>query len=311
MARLLGMLFILGAGLFGIVAAFMSVFSKNAGRSRHGIDTDRGGDMSSKPLTERDLEEARRRMANARFEETQRKLRAEEKARRKRRGGIRAGWITAGVGAGLAVFGVVLSFDNANPLVGIGLGIMTGALFGWIGGLMADRAVRADEARRVLQVPTLPQLEIKAPTVAGDALPSGRTELVQKILGEAADALKALDAVRGRLRSPDSVASVAGIVATGNRIMTAVAAAPEGFATAQRLFTYYLPEAVKVGEALAALETDPRANAERIAATEGVMRKLAVLFDRTELELRETDGQSLDIDLRLLDQSLAADLKER
>jgi 5-bromo-4-chloroindolyl phosphate hydrolysis protein len=153
--------------------------------------------------------------------------------------------------------------------------------------------------------------QIEAPTVGENALPTGRAELVQQVLGEAATSLRALDAIMPKLRHPDSVSSVARIVAVGNRLMQIVAASPEKLSIAQRVFTYYCPETVKVADALSKLELDARPDVERITSTQTVLKKLEVLFERTELELKADEGKELDIDLRLLDQSIESDLRTR
>jgi hypothetical protein len=304
MGRLFGLLITLA---FTVVAAMVAA-GLFAGRKVLGSGSAAGGgDMDRDSREDR----ARLRSAAQRYDDERRRIRDRDKARRRRMGGIRAAWIVGGVGAGLAVFGVALSFDWLHPLVGIGLGILTGAAVSWMGGTVARRTVEREEAETARPVPVVQRPMIAAPSVTPEGLPAGRAELIQKVLADAAGVLREMDTVMGRMRHPDSVASVAGIVAAGNRIMGAVAAAPEKFNTAQRLFTYYLPEAVKVAEALATLEADPRADAQRIVATQGVLQKLTMLFDRTELELKEHDAQALDIDLRLLDQSLASDLKDR
>jgi hypothetical protein len=48
---------------------------------------------------------------------------------------------------------------------------------------------------------------------------------------------------------------------------------------------------------------------ERIGGTQTILKKLEVLFERTELELKADEGKELDIDLKLLDQSIESDLR--
>ena len=93
--------------------------------------------------------------------------------------------------------------------------------------------------------------------------------------------------------------------------MQSVAANPDKLAIAQRVFTYYCPETVKVADALSKLELDANPDVERITGTQTVLKKLEVLFERTELELKDDTGKELDIDLRLLDQSIESDLRTR
>lgn len=254
------------------------------------------------PNADPKLEAARRK-----FDDELRQLKADAEARRKKGASRKAAWMLGAVGAGLMAFGLMMQLE-LFPLIGIGSGLLVGALVAWLGTALNER-VDASDANQRPAIPVPARTAIAAPQAQVQGLPSGRAELVQRVLAEAAEALQKLDATVLRLRLPESVAHVSQIVASGNRLMKAVADNPELLATAQRVFTYYCPESVKVAEGLVALEGSPRPDLERIQATQTVLKKLAALFDKTELELRHGDAQALDIDVRLLDQSLEADLK--
>ena len=273
--------------------------SEDMGRRRDWRDND---DEDDRRAYSRKMEEARRR-----YELEIRAARDVQREQRRAQGRLKAGWTLASVGAGIFLAAVI--GDALNPLAGIGFGIMTGGFVSWIVSLFLNRSQKATSLSNAIPVPVRP--EIAAPTVSENTMPQGRTELVQQVLAEAAAALRALDGTMSRLRHPDSVASVARIVAVGNRLMLSVAANPEKFAVAQRVFTYYCPETVKVAEALAKLEGDRAPDMERIGGTQTVLKKLEVLFERTELELKADEGKELDIDLRLLDQSIESDLRSR
>jgi 5-bromo-4-chloroindolyl phosphate hydrolysis protein len=248
------------------------------------------------------MEEARRR-----YELEIRASRDVQREQRRAIGRVKGAWRLAAVGAGLFLGAVV--GDALGPLAGIGFGLMIGGTVNWFGTLFMDRGANKAKATGATPVPTRPQIE--APTVGENILPQGRTELVQQVLGEAASSLRALDALIPKLRHPDSVSSVARIVAVGNRVMQGVAESPDKLAIAQRVFTYYCPETVKVAEALSKLELDARPDIERITSTQTVLKKLEVLFERTELDLKADDSKELDIDLKLLDQSLESDLRTK
>jgi hypothetical protein len=250
----------------------------------------------------RQMEQARRR-----YELEIRASRDVQREQRKAVGRVKGAWRLAAVGAGLFL-GAVIG-DAIGPLAGVGFGLMVGGTVNWFGSLFMDRGAKKANATSATPVPR--RAEIEAPTVGENVLPQGRTELVQQVLGEAATSLRALDALLPKLRHPDSVSSVARIVAVGNRIMQAVAISPDKLAIAQRVFTYYCPESVKVADALSKLEADARPDVERITSTQTVLKKLEVLFERTELELKADDGKELDIDLKLLDQSIESDLRTR
>ncbi|GBF58351.1 hypothetical protein PbB2_02032 [Candidatus Phycosocius bacilliformis] len=278
--------------------ALMKKGSDSMGRRRDWRDSDSDEDRKS---YSRKMEEARRR-----YELEIRAARDVQREQRRARNRVKSGWTLASVGAGIFLGAVIA--DALNPLAGIGFGIMIGGTISWIGSLFLNRTPAQTASGPAIPVPKRP--EIETPTVSENTLPQGRTELVQQVLGDVAGALRSLDQILPRLRHPDSVASVARIIAVGNRVMQIVATNPEKFAIAQRVFTYYCPETVKVADALAKLEADPAPDVERITGTQSVLRKLEVLFERTELELKADEGKELDIDLRLLDQSIESDLRQ-
>ena len=271
--------------------------SEQMGRRREWREED---DEEDRKVYRRKMEDARRR-----FELEIRAARDIQREQRRAQGRTKAAWTVASVGAGIFLAAVI--GDVLNPLAGIGFGIMVGGAISWIGSFFLNRAPKQVAGAPAIPVPRRP--EIETPTVSENAMPQGRTELVQQVLADAANALRALDGTLSRLRHPDSVASVARIVAVGNRLMMMVAANPEKLAIAQRVFTYYCPETVKVAEALAKIESDPAPDMERIAGTQTILKKLEVLFERTELELKADEGKELDIDLKLLDQSIESDLR--
>jgi 5-bromo-4-chloroindolyl phosphate hydrolysis protein len=265
-------------------------------------DDDNFGDERQRTAYRRQMEEARRR-----YELEIRASRDVQREQRKAIGRVQGAWRLAAIGAGLFLGAVV--GDALGGLAGIGFGLMVGGSINWVGTLVASRTAGKASKSGAIAVPQ--RAQIQAPTVVENTLPQGRTELVQQVLGEAATALRALDATMPKLRHPDSVSSVARIVAVGNRIMGTVAASPEKLAIAQRVFTYYCPETVKVADALAKLEAETNPDVERISGTQTVLRKLEVLFERTELELKADEGKELDIDLKLLDQSIESDLRTK
>jgi 5-bromo-4-chloroindolyl phosphate hydrolysis protein len=265
-------------------------------------DDDDDDDDDDRKSNRQEMKEARRR-----YELEIRASRDVQREQRKAVGRVKGAWRLAAIGAGL-FFGALVA-DPFGALAGIGFGLMVGGTINWIASVAMDR--NAKKASQQSATPVARRAEIEAPTVGENSLPQGRAELVQQVLGEAATALRALDALIPRLRHPDSVSSVARIVAVGNRVMQAVAIDPEKLAIAQRVFTYYCPETVKVAEALSKLEQDANPDVERISGTQTVLKKLEVLFERTELELKADSGKELDIDLRLLDQSIESDLRTK
>ena len=294
---------------FGLATAYEALDRRNERNLKRGaLDMSKRRDWRDDD-NEDDRKDYRRQMEEARrrYELEIRASRDVQREQRKAVGRVKGAWRLAAIGAGLFLGAVV--GDSLGTLAGVGFGLMIGGSINWFGSLFMDRGARKAEAIGSTPVPRRAQIE--APTVGENALPQGRAELVQQVLGEAATSLRALDGLMPKLRHPDSVSSVARIVAVGNRLMQIVAASPEKLAIAQRVFTYYCPETVKVADALSKLELDARPDVERITSTQTVLKKLEVLFERTELELKADEGKELDIDLRLLDQSIESDLRTR
>jgi hypothetical protein len=296
---------------FGLASAYEALDRRNEKNLKRGAldmskrrDWRDDDDDDDRKVYTRKMEEARRR-----YELEIRASRDVQREQRKAAGRVKSMWKLAAVGAGLFLGSVIAYSTPLGTTAGVGFGLMVGGTINWFGSLFMDRGARKAEASGSTPVPRRPQIE--APTIGENALPSGRAELVQQVLGEAATSLRALDAIMPKLRHPDSVSSVARIVAVGNRLMQIVAASPEKLSIAQRVFTYYCPETVKVADALSKLELDVRPDIERITSTQTVLKKLEVLFERTELELKADEGKELDIDLKLLDQSIESDLRTR
>ncbi|KAF0106027.1 MAG: Uncharacterized protein FD163_1962 [Hyphomonadaceae bacterium] len=283
--------FVLGLGIVVVGAIFFLSKSKNNGKT-----VNQNGNMMSDPrLTD----------ARTRFNDEIKAMRNQDREQKRRFNRIDGAWRLASVGSGLLAGGLALEVTQ-SPIGPIGLGILIAAIVGWIGAIINNYVTSKAKETPYVPVPARPQ--IGAPIVASSDIPEGRTQLVQQVLRDAAAALQKLDNVVPKLRHPESISSVGQIVTVGNRVMNQVALNPEKFNIAQRVFTYYCPESVAVAEALAKLENEQALDIARIQSTQNILQKLSILFERTELELKADDNKALDIDLKLLDQSLQADL---
>jgi 5-bromo-4-chloroindolyl phosphate hydrolysis protein len=243
-------------------------------------------------------------LARIRFEKEVSAIRDQEREKRRKFNRIDGAWKLISVGTGLFIGGATINTLNVGA---IGLGILSGALIGWIGAVINNFIVKQSENANYTTVPK--REAVSAPTIASNDLPQSRNELVQKVLLEAATNLQKIDDTIVGLKHPDSINIVTQIVNTGKRIMGKVADDPDKFNIAQRVFTYYFKEAVAVATSLAKMENDTKPDVARVLSTQSVLQKLVLLFESTELELKDDDNKALDIDLKLLDQSLKADLK--
>ncbi len=243
-------------------------------------------------------------LARIRFEKEVSAVREQEREKKRKFNRIDGAWKLISVGTGIFLGGV--TFD-ALHVGGIGLGILSGAFVGWIGAVINNFIVKQSKDDKYTVVPK--REAVTAPAIASNDLPQSRNELVQNVLLEAATNLQKIDDTIVTLKHPDSINIVTQIVNTGKRIMGKVADDPDKFSIAQRVFTYYFKEAVAVAASLGKMENDTKPDVARILSTQSVLQKLVLLFESTELELKDDDNKALDIDLKLLDQSLKADLK--
>ena len=248
-------------------------------------------------------EDPRLSLARIRFEKEVNETRARERAKKSKFRRIDWAWKLISVGTGITVFGVTLDALNVGA---IGLGILSGAAVGYIGAVINNYIAKLDKKDDFQLVPQ--REAIVAPQIDDNSYPS-HNEVVQKVLLEAATSLQKINDTIGKLKHPDSINSVTQIVTIGKRLMKNVAENPDKLSIAQRVFTYYCPEAVGVAQSLAKIENDAKPDVSRIISTQSILQKLVMLLESTELELKADDNKALDIDLKLLNQSLKSDLK--
>lgn len=298
----MGKIRIILIALFGIFVLIFGVFGKLfGGKASNKLSQSNSQGQNQMPI------DPKLQNANARFNEEIRKLREQEREQKRRFSRIDWAWRFGSIGAAFLFGGLAL--DPLGGVAAIGIAILSGALVGWFGSLINNYIANSAKPQNHFIVPE--REKISSPIVTSENMPNGRTELVQQVLNDATISLQKLDNNIGRLRHPESIAAVAQIVIVGKRLMNLVSQNPEKFSIAQRVFTYYCPESVRVAEALANLENEKNMDISRIKSTQSVLQKLSILFERTELEIKEDDNKALDIDIKLLDQSLQIDLSQK
>ena len=209
-----------------------------------------------------------------------------------------------GVGAGLIAGGVSSLVLPMPAPVGVGF-LAAGA---------ANYFVRFLQSLDVSQ--WLPRLTggvnrpkaIDPPEVDGRNLAKSQRDLVQGVLDDSTENLRKLDAVARGLERTDAAAAeiCKRLVRVGGRLSDAVADEPQKFTIAQRVFTYHLPKAVYVAETFLGLSeqvTEKRANDAR-----HVLSRMEMVFDKTLLDMSEVDAAEMDMEMRLINQSLDEDL---
>lgn len=143
-----------------------------------------------------------------------------------------------------------------------------------------------------------------------DASKVGRAqaELVASLIGQAEAEIEKLRQAGERIRSAGSAKLVAHLGQVGSDILKALAADPEKLPSVRRFLTYYLPRSAELAEGVALLETQRKPDPDRTAKAEAMLTRLDTAFTHYADNLAETDLDELDVELKLLERSLAEDI---
>lgn len=213
----------------------------------------------------------------------------------------------AGAGVGLLVGG--LTSLVAPTVAAVGAGLLAGGAAAML--LKAiQNGVALPDLGRWFPKPPPPKRAIDPPEVDGRNLPRSQRDLIQGVLDDASDQLRKLDEAARSLDGRDAAAAglCRRLVSAGERLSDAIADEPNKFSVAQRLFTYNLPKAVYVAETLVSLADTP---SKRADDARHVLARMEMVFEKTLLDLAEIDAAEMDLEMRLINQSLDEELRAR
>ncbi|SMF23541.1 5-bromo-4-chloroindolyl phosphate hydrolysis protein [Tistlia consotensis] len=131
-----------------------------------------------------------------------------------------------------------------------------------------------------------------------------RVALVREVLGSAAHDLPALSAAGRRIADRRVAARIDGLVEGANELCRRLERRPQRLLAVQRLLTFYLPSALRLAESYAELEGRPGADPARLAETAAMLERLDTVFRDYAGRLHAPEGDALEAELRLLEQSL-------
>lgn len=210
----------------------------------------------------------------------------------------------AGVGVGLATGGLVSII--APTVAAVGVGLLAGGCVQLLIRAIQERGVGAFGLGLPARAPK--RADIAPPEVDGRNLARSQRDLIQGVLDDAADHMRALDdAARGMERRDAAAAELCRrLVRTAEKLSDAIADAPAKFPLAQRLFTYNLPKAVYVAQTL--VDLPDHAPAKRAEEARHVLTRMDMVFEKTLLDLSEVDAAEMDLEMRLINQSLDEEL---
>lgn len=142
-----------------------------------------------------------------------------------------------------------------------------------------------------------------------DALTEVQDGAARALIGDAQAALVRLKAAGDGVRDPQMKAAVETLEATAARVLQGLRGSPDRAMAVRRLLTFYLPNAASLAEGWRALEATTRPSPERVAQTRSTMAALVDAFTRYADDLQAPQLQTLDLDLRVLNDALKSDLE--
>ncbi|MCA3694368.1 hypothetical protein [Aquidulcibacter sp.] len=212
----------------------------------------------------------------------------------------------------LAFWFIIWAICDFNPWVGIGLFFAAGGSIGLFGGKRDtvddlwgyddDEDDYDDEDDKPRRQGGESEAAARA-RANGEALPAPEAppKLHQAVIEDAKPALVRLEAAAS-VAEGELGARLRNMVARVKEVEMGLRQDPSKLSDVQRLFTYYLPATADLLSARGAVAGG--ADPARLAEIDTMIGKLDLAYTDFASRLRGHDARSLEIDLRLLDQSL-------
>jgi len=153
-------------------------------------------------------------------------------------------------------------------------------------------------------VVTLLTMTPRAPSPLDAADTLGTTDAAGIAVRDARDAIERLEAAVAALPEGEIASRLAGLAQAGTLIAGEVIETPAHLAHAQRVLIHHLPRTAELAEMLVeAPDTSERTQDEVLA----VLRRLESVFAQTASDVRTSEEQALEQELRLLNRALDAE----
>ncbi len=143
-----------------------------------------------------------------------------------------------------------------------------------------------------------------------DAISDSRRATARDLLAEGEAALERLRNAPRAIRDPLMREEIRLLVMKADKVFRDIRNDPDKVVAVRRLMHFYLPTAASVAEGWRALENKREPAPERVQQTRETMASLNDAFTQFADELHEPQMQTLDLDLRVLNDALKADLEK-
>jgi hypothetical protein len=130
----------------------------------------------------------------------------------------------------------------------------------------------------------------------------------RELLAQAQPAADRLAAAAGSIADKDMKAKVKNLSDIATDVISKVEAKPSTAPSVRRFLTYYVPQAAEVAEGYATLADRRAPSQQRLANVGAVITKLQDAFVHYADSLADSELGTLDVDLRLIQESLKEDI---
>lgn len=150
----------------------------------------------------------------------------------------------------------------------------------------------------------------KPEALDAEVLADTRNQTGRGLIPDAAAALDRMKKALTHIKDPSVRGQVDGLVRTGTKVLNDVRADPSRAMAVRRLLTFYLPNAASIADGWVALEGRAMPSPERMAQTGATLRSLNEAFAKFSDDMVEPQMQTLDIDLKVVNDALKSDLEK-
>lgn len=142
------------------------------------------------------------------------------------------------------------------------------------------------------------------------AIASGRGDTARALIADGEAALNRLREAPRAIRDQLMREEIRLLVMKAERVLREVRGDPDRVMAVRRMLTFYLPNAASVAEGWRVLESKSEPAPERVRQTRETMAQLNDAFTRFADDLHEPQMQTLDLDLKVLNDALKTDLEK-
>jgi len=143
-----------------------------------------------------------------------------------------------------------------------------------------------------------------------DALEEAQSDTTRGLITDGGAALDRLKRTVPAIQDASMRKSVQGLCGTADKILANIRTDPVRVMAVRRFLTFYLPNAASIAEGWQTLERNASLSPERVAQTRDVMGALGDAFKKFASDADAPELQELDLNLKVVKDSLKADLEK-